>query len=203
MKKNLKNQYGFTLLELIIVVPLIGIILLIAYNMLFLTTKSFNSVNDSFDISEDLRIFLINIQREANQAKKSEENLDALHRVSQSELYIYTDIDDDFIPELVRYRLVGNEIRKDIKKTSNSKYPFEFTNSFINERVVLSNVANTEIFSNVEKLKEPATEHEITQQEGKDYRRKVKMKLEISKREGNKSIVIETYLVTKSRTEYE
>ncbi|MGF7056983.1 PilW family protein [Brassicibacter mesophilus] len=203
MKKNLKNQYGFTLLELIIVVPLIGIILLIAYNMLFLTTKSFNSVNDSFDISEDLRIFLISIQREANQAKKSEEKLDALHRVSQSELYIYTDIDDDFIPELVRYRLVGNEIRKDIKKASNSKYPFEFTNLFINERVVLSNVANTEIFSYVEKLKEPATEHEITQQEGKDYRRKVKMKLEISKSEGNKSIVIETYLVTKSRTEYE
>jgi len=203
MKKYLKNQDGFSLMELIIVVPLISIILLISYNILFLSTKSFNSVNDSFNTAEDLRIFLTAIHKEANQAKKSEENLDALYRVSKSELHIYADIDNDFIPELVRYRLVGKEIRKDIKKATNNKYPLEFTNPFFNEKVVLSNVNNAEIFSEVEKLKESDTEEEITKQEGKDYRRKVKMRLKISKGEDNKPIVIETYLVTKSRTEYE
>jgi hypothetical protein len=57
---------------------------------------------------------------------------------------------------------------------------------------------NSDIFGDVEVVK--ATK---SGQEGKDYRRKVKMKIEINKGKNSNPILIETYLVTKSRTEFE
>lgn len=71
IKKIYGDKKGFTLAELVIVVPFITIIFILAYNMLFLTQKSFSTVNAGFDVAEELRIFQINIQKEANQAKKS------------------------------------------------------------------------------------------------------------------------------------
>jgi len=196
--KKISNQNGFTIIELIVVIPLIVIIVLISYNMFFLATKSFKDVNQNFSNSEELRMFIIDIQKEANQAKKAQEDIDALHRVNQSEIYIYTDIDEDNIPELVRYRLEDDDLIKDIKKASNDEYPYEFDSSFANEKVVLKNVINTEIFKEVERVKV-----EIEGYDDKDYRRKLKMRIETSVGKDSNPSVVEIYLVTKSRTKYE
>lgn len=197
-KKYFKTQNGITLIELMIVVPLVAIIFLITYNMFFLTVKSFRNVGDSFNTSEDLRFFLNTIRKEVNQGKKAEEDRGVLYRVNEKEIYIYTDIDGDDIPEIVRYRLMNNKIIKDVKKASNEKYPYKFEKFFKDEQVVLSDIMNSDIFGDVEVVK--ATK---SGQEGKDYRRKVKMKIEINKGKNSNPILIETYLVTKSRTEFE
>ena len=105
IRKIYINEKGFTLAELVIVVPFITIIFILAYNMLFLTQRSFKAISSGFYVAEELRIFQINIQKEANQAKKAEDAKDVLTRISQSELHIYTDIDNYSVPEIIRYRL--------------------------------------------------------------------------------------------------
>jgi len=198
-KKTICKTKGFTLVELVIVVPFIALIFILAYNMFFLTQRSFRSVAQSYDAAEELRIFQTNIQKEANQAKKGEEAKDVLHRISQEELYIYTDVDDDNIPEIVRYRLVNKKILRDVKKAMGNEYPYSYSaSSFGAAKPVLSNVVNTDIFSAQEVVKEPKSN-----QEAKDHRKKLKLKLVLSKEGYTENIEIQTYLVSKSRTEAE
>ncbi len=200
IKIMLQNRKGVTLIELVLVVSFISIIIMLSYNMLFLTQRGFKSVNDSFDISEQLRIFQIRIQKEANQGKKAVETDDVFKKISATELYIYTDIDGDSnnIPELVRYRKDGDKLKRDVKykKATSTEYPFVYQTSFTDEKVVLNNVSNTDIFGTVEKVREP-----ISGQETEDYRRKVMMTLKIIK--DGKVIDVQTMLVSKSRTETE
>lgn len=197
----IRNQKGITLIELLIVVPLVAIIIMISYNLFFLSTKSFNYVKDTFNSSEDIRVFINDIQKEASQAKKAVEDNTVLFKPANSNnnvLYIYTDIDNDDIPELVRYRLEGNEVKRDIKKAVNSKYPLKFTNPFTSEKVVLSNIANDGIFGEISYIN--------TSQQNfgdKDNRRKVKVNIEIYTSNNSTPIIIDMYLVTKSRTEFE
>ncbi|WIV11017.1 prepilin-type N-terminal cleavage/methylation domain-containing protein [Proteiniborus sp. MB09-C3] len=197
----IRNQKGITLIELLIVVPLVAIIIMISYNLFFLSTKSFNYVKDTFNSSEDIRVFINNIQKEASQAKKAVEDNTVLFKPANSNnnvLYIYTDIDNDDIPELVRYRLEGNEMKRDIKKAANSKYPFKFTNPFTSEKVVLSNITNDGIFGEISYIN--------TSQQSfgdRDNRRKVKVNIEIYTGKNSTPIIIDMYLVTKSRTEFE
>lgn len=113
-------------------------------------------------------------------------------------MYIYSDIDNDDIPELIRYRLDNNELKRDYKKATNIKYPFKYNSSFIDEKVVLSNVTNKDIFGEVSYIN---TEQEKFGE--KDNRRKVRMTIEISTGKNSTPVIIDTYLVTKSRTEFE
>lgn len=195
IKRSVKNNKGITLAELVIVVPFIAIIFALAFNMLFLIQRSFRTVNASFDVAEELRIFQINIQKEANRAKKGEEVNDVLTKVNQSTIHIYTDIDGDNIPEIIRYRKDGNELKKAVKykKSSSTVYPFSYNTNFEDEKIVLKNVTNNDIFGDVEKVRE------TKKGEGADHRRKVFMKLIIQN--GSKTVEINTYLVTKSRTD--
>lgn len=198
-KKKLSN-IGFTLVEITIVVPLIAIIFLIGYNTYFMINKSYKSVNNSFEISEELRIFQINIQKEANEAKKAEEGKEVLHKVSDSELYIYTDINKDNKPELTIYKLNDKKLYRFIKNASNNQYPYTFdyiSSDYSKAEIVLSNVMNTKLFENVEVVRE-----QKTGQEEKDNRRKIKINIDIASTD-DKTISIKTYLVTKSRTEAE
>ena len=198
-KKKHKREKGFTLVELALIVPLIAIITLISVNLIFFSYKSTSYVNHSFDTSEDIRIFLNSIQKEANQAKKAVDNekIGPFNRISSREIYIYTDVNGEN-PELIRYRLKDNRLLRDIKKTNNTTYPYEFKDKFIDEKVVLSNIVNEDIFGEVESLKE-----EKNTQEGEDFREKVKMTIEISTGKNNTPIKINTYLVSKSRAKFD
>lgn len=206
-KNLLKANIGFTLIEVVIVVPLVAIIFLVGFNVFFLINKSYGMVNDSFISSEEIRLFQINIQKEANQARKAElgnnepekEDKDkaALVKKSNSELHIYTDIDKDNIPELLIYYLDGRVLKKDVKKASNAsnnmKFPYVYKNPPVSSKAVLTNVNNTDIFGDVEDLRAAKSG-----QEGIDYRKKVKMNIEI-KGNDSETIIIQNYLVTKSR----
>ena len=197
-RKAMYNNKGFTLVELVLVIPLIAIVLLLGYNMLFLTQRSFTSVNRTFDVAEELRMFQNNIHKEANRAKKAEAARDAIHRISGTEIYIYTDInntDGRNIPELVRYRLVSGNLQRDFKNPAGTVYPYTYTSAFSAAETVVSNITNTDIFSAQERVKVVGEDS----QESPDYRVKLRMKLVIDGEPNN--IEVQGYLVSKSRTE--
>lgn len=191
---------GITLIELVLVLPMISVILIISYNLLFLSNKSFKIVNDSFVSNEELRIFQLNIQKEANNAKKAEESKDVIHKINESEIYIYTDTNNDDKPEIVRYKLSGTNILRTVNTSASTKYPYSYNtnnvSSWKNEEVVLKNVTNTDIFGDVERVKEL-----VRAQEDNDYRKKVDVNIKVKRNESNKITELTFLIATKSRTE--
>lgn len=207
----MKLRKGVTLIELMIALPLISIILIITYNMLFLSSKSFRYTNDTFMVGEDIRTFTTHIQKEARQAKKATNEKDGADQIAglhkplgtgDKELYIYTDLDDDGKPELIRYRLLNNQIMRAVETTKKGnaepKFPYQYEEAFKDEKVVLSNIINDDIFGAVEEV----GQHEHFN-DPKDHRRKVRMKIEVSTGEGNSPIIIHTVLTNKSRNEFD
>lgn len=201
---------GFTLMELLLVLPFISIILFLAYNMIFMTHRSFYSTKDNFSTYEDIRIFQLNIQKEANQARKAGEEIitvgkekkdimDVMRKISDKEIYIYTDIDDDQIPEIVRYRLENNKILRDIKKTTSKAYPYKYSGSWLNEKVVLKSVKDVKFVNEIENVKE--IDLNLINQSSKDHRKQTTLYLEINTGNKDKTINLQTLLVTKSRAE--
>lgn len=209
----MKQRKGMTLIELIIVLPLISIILMITYNMLFLSSKSFKYANDTFMTGEDIRAFTRGIQKEAQQAKKATDKkdgvneIDGLHMPLKQDnptLYIYADLDGDNKPELIRYQLVNHQIMRAVEKAKKikvgeePKFPYHYDERFNGEQVVLRNVINNDIFGDIEKIVANNGFVDLN-----DYRRRVTMKIEISTGEGSSPIVIHTILANKSRTQFD
>ncbi|MFA5577805.1 MAG: hypothetical protein WCZ27_08120 [Tissierellaceae bacterium] len=197
--KLINSRKAFSLIELLVILPLISIILILLFNILFLTNRSFGYTSNSFQVAEEIREFTNTIQKEVNQAINADAN-DTIYKPdgSNSELYIYTDLDGDGIPELVRYKLENKTIYKDIKKATNNVYPLKYQNNFTGRKKVLSNVANTEIFDQIERVEDPINVID----DNNDNRRKVKMTVEIRAKEGDSPLLIDTILVVKSRAQY-
>ncbi len=200
-EKRPLGSKGFALVELVLVVPLIAIVLLLGYNMLFLAQRGFTAVNRTFNVSEEARLFQMKIHSEANQARKAEETKDALDRISNKEMHIYTDVDNSDgknIPELVRYRIDGGSLKRSVASPDGTEYPYDYTSGFGTEEVVLNNIIEeqSEFF-----LQEPIKIISEGSQEAPDYRRKILMKLVIGGEPND--IEVQGYLVSKSRTEAE
>ncbi len=203
IKKYLKNKKGITLVELVIASSLMVIVLTLAYGMITNFNRIYKTTYNSYVTDEQLRIFLINIEREANHAKKSEEAEDKGPIVSsnQKTIDIYTDVEGDDKPELIRYELdsTKKEIKRSIKTPIGTDYPFKYTGSFKGEKVVLSNVVNQDVFTKLENVREVMPGKN---QGGRDYRKKIQMKVEVKGKENKNSIITEKQLITKSRSEY-
>ena len=196
----MKLRKGITLIELLVVVPLFSIILLIAYNMLFMASKSFKYTNEAFNKGEDIREFTMNIQREANQAKKANDHT-ALYKPvgTDKELYIYTDLHGEGNPTLIRYRIDNNKIIRSEYERNNNKYPYTFTKNVSRpEDIVLRNVDSSSVFGEVERVRE-----EKKFKDENDHRRRVKMEIEVFTGEGNTPIKIHSLLTNKSRNEFD
>lgn len=200
---NKKGGKGFTLIELLIVVPLISIIFLIAYNIIFMSNKSFFSTKDSFSTYEDIRIFEINIQKEANQARKATKNQDVMEKISGKELHIYTDINGDNIPEIVRYRIINKELIRDVKypmlKANSNEFPYAYNSSWSDEKVVLKNVKDTDFIGDIESIRKQ--DKNVITTNIKDYRKKTVLNLSINDDSKTGKIDLTIVLATKSRAE--
>ena len=198
-----ENKKGFTLIELFIVIPIILIIFIVAYNIIFMSSKNFVSTKNNFSTYEDIRVFEINIQKEANQARKATESNDVMEKISDKEIHIYTDINGDSIPELIRYRLDNKEIERDVKypllKSTDNQYPYTYSKSWSDQKIVLKNVVNSNFVGDIEKVVE--SDPNIITQSTKDYRKKGILNIRIGG--GNKAgeIDLTILLVTKSRAE--
>ncbi|WP_313756428.1 prepilin-type N-terminal cleavage/methylation domain-containing protein [Tissierella sp.] len=200
---NKKYNKGFTLIELIIVVPLISIIFLITYNIIFVSNKSFFSTKDKFSTYEDIRKFEINIQKEANQARKATKNQDVMEKISGKELHIYTDVNGDNIPEIVRYRIVNKELIRDVKypilKANSNEFPYVYNSSWSDEKIVLKNVKDIDFIEDIENIRKQ--DNNIITKDIKDYRKKATLKFSINDDSKTGKIDLTIVLVTKSRAE--
>lgn len=202
--KIFRIREGITLIELLIVLPMISVILLLVFNIFFLSNRGFKYTIDSFEVGEDLRNFTKSIQKETNQAIKSNKNTAIFKPINtgNNELCIYSDLDGDGIPELIRYKLKDNNIYRGTEKATNTDYELKFGNSFENEKIVLTHVTNTNIFGDlkgVEELKDAKGNYYVADN---DHRRKISMKIEIKKKDEDMPIIIDTLLVVKSRAQY-
>ncbi len=200
--KSKKKSRGFTLIELLLVIPLISIILIVAFNIIFITSKNFLYTKDSFSIYEQMKIFQTNIQKEANQARKANENKDVIEKINGRELHIYTDINGDNIPEIVRYMIVGNELIREVKYSklsSQNQYPYTYGNDWINRQVVLNNVEEKDFINEILDVKK--TDVNIVTNKIKDHRKKTTINLNVKSDYNDKEIKLSIGLVTKSRAE--
>lgn len=199
MKKLISNKKGTTLIELILVVLLIGIVLLIIYNIYFISIKSHKRIEDEVEINRELRYFLINIQNEVTQARKANEN--KIHEIEEGPIFIkdnkyfciYVDLDNDGKPELVQYFLEGNTLKRCESKTTDEEYPYVNYGNYSEPKVVLNNLDKNlkidDVFIDIDKIEKESS----IGQEHIETRKHVTIKINEN----------EYYLITKSKVEFE
>ena len=213
MKKLLKNKKGVTLVELLIAISLIGIILLIIHNILFISIKSYKIITNKVEINRELRYFLNNIQKEISQARKANDN--KIDEIEEGSIFIkdnkyfciYVDLDSVYKsdvgkPYLVQYYLKDNKLMRRQCKTIDDRYPYINFSTFTEPSVVLGNLVEgqkiEDIFRDIEILEKESN----IRTEYSETRKSVVLKLKIK---GNESKINEYqyYLFTKSKVEFE
>lgn len=170
-----KKNSGFSLIELLIVLPLVSIIFLISYNLIKVSNGSFLRIRSGNTTNNEMRSFITQIEREINNAKKAVEDKGPLYQLNNSELWIYTDIDNDKNPELIIYRVDGNSIKKGISKPINKEYPYEYA-AFEKKYIVLTNLVNRDVFNDLSEL---SNKPKSAFHRGEDNRMKIVINLEI------------------------
>lgn len=206
MKRLLRNNKGITLVELLITISLIGVVLLIIYNMFFISTKNYYNISNDVEINREVRIFLVTIQKEISQARKANDlYIDGKKEkgktgpifMEDGKFSIYVDLNNDGKPELVQYYLKdGNLVRRQ-SATTDLAYPYENFKDFTYPKVVLRNLDEgqklEDIFDNIKFIEKESNNW----QEYEETRKSVNLNFMI------KNKVYKHYLFTKSKVEFE
>lgn|GEM_PF-6409326 len=199
MKKLLLNKKGITLVELLLVVSLIGVVLLIIYNIYFISMKNYRTTEDDVEINREIRCFLIKIQKEVAQARKANEN--KIGEIEEGPIFIrnnkyfciYVDLDNDGKPELVQYYIEDDTIKRRQSKTKDKEYPYVDYGNYSKPETVLTNLDKNleidDIFIDIDKIEKESS----VGQEHIETRKCVTIKVK-----GN-----DCYLFTKSKVEFE
>lgn len=139
---------GFTLVELFIVLALLGTVLAIIYNLFFYSQDGWSRSTAEARVLQDARLTIMNMEREIRQARVSTSGEDAIVALSGSSLRIYADISKDNHPELIEYTLINGSLFRQVWKTSNDSFPYEYDQDEApyEETIVLSVVVNTNLF---------------------------------------------------------
>lgn len=192
--KRFKSIKGIGLIELIFAVALFSMILILIYNIFFISQKSYNSIKNQTLVTLDLQEVLEQLNSEVKKARKATEKEDSILLVSSTELRLYTDIEGDDRPELLRYRIDENNLLKSCAIANNDSYPYTYT-SFHKEAILLRDIVNTDVFSELAP---------VNPDNPKDHRRKVKLRLVIeNQNKMGEPYEIINYLMTRSRVEVE
>ncbi|MCB2355923.1 PilW family protein [Clostridium estertheticum] len=99
----IKDKRGFTLIELIIVIALLGVVILMGFSVLSFGYKSFNSQTDTTDNQSNVRYAMSDISKEIRRA-------DPTKRIVMADGII--NIDED----RVIYKLQGSTLLKNNKQ---------------------------------------------------------------------------------------
>lgn len=150
LKSIINDQKGFSLVEMLIVLALLGIVLAGAYQYFFYGYNSWTRSNEEAEQVQTARLAVMRMDSEVRGAQQGTENADPVVLVSDKEIRIYTDTDNDGHPELVCYKLVTNagvnSLRKSIVSPQGAAYPYTYSEPNQWETVV-SRVDNDNIFS--------------------------------------------------------
>lgn len=120
----MKRRRGMTLVELLVIIPIISIVVLGTYNLLFLNIRANREINKNFNNSTELRVFMKNINAESKSAKKVtlSNKVDKYPlTIDGKKLEIYTDIYGDG-PECVIYYLKDRKLIREIYSMYSNGY---------------------------------------------------------------------------------
>ncbi len=123
-KLKIKNQQGFTLLEVIISLGIAGVMVAIVIGIQFLVRESY-----SFSLNAVLTVDHANsgiqqLTRVIRNGRSGDNGAFILEVVGDQELVIYSNTDDQPDTERVRYFLEGNELKRGVIKPTS--FPFQY-----------------------------------------------------------------------------
>ncbi|ABR49605.1 hypothetical protein Amet_3477 [Alkaliphilus metalliredigens QYMF] len=194
---RIRKKSGFTLIELILVIALLLIVLMAVYNILFLGLFAYEKISEDSLVAMEIQLVIAQIERDVRQARKPNDDQDPVVRINSQELIIYTDITQDGKPEQIRYLVDGGVFKRSYRSSSNAEYPYTYSGSYGNERRLIINISNNDIFSEPEEVTIP--EHTYSPP---DYRRKLSLKIVIDSLDiRGGSLEIEKFLMSRSRVE--
>ncbi len=109
----IKNQKGITLVELMIVLALLGIVLAVGYNLLFYFQRGFDRINRDSQVTQEVNIFMMYIEREVRAARATAGGPPAM-AVNGNTLTINSDITRDGNLDVIEYSINTNTLMRSI-----------------------------------------------------------------------------------------
>ncbi len=147
--KSVNCTRGFTLVELLIVLALLGIVLAGLYNLLFFAQSGFTRASASTRINQDARLAIVSISNDLRNARPYAEGEDAVTVTNSNQIDITIfDVDANSY-RVIRYRLENGELERGVANFNDGNY--EDGDFVYAPNPIVSNVQNNEIFS-VEKV---------------------------------------------------
>jgi prepilin-type N-terminal cleavage/methylation domain-containing protein len=109
-----RQEHGFTLIEIIVTIVIVGIIAYIFLNFFSLGTGSYTLIETRSDVLQDERIVLDRMVREIRQAAST------ITITSATDISFPYDDNNDGINETYRYYLSGSNLRRTINGASDT-----------------------------------------------------------------------------------
>jgi len=143
--KSVNCTRGFTLVELLIVLALLGMVLAGLYNLLFFAQSGFTRASASTRINQDARLAIISISNDLRNARPYAEGLDAVTVTNDKNQIDITSFDYDANSYIkIRYRLLDGSLERGVAVYGTDNFVYAAS-------PIAANVLNNELFS-IEKV---------------------------------------------------
>lgn len=116
MSNNLLNKKGFSLIELLIVISILGVISTLILDFVVLSFKATRFEAEEAEAIKNARDGMNTMKMEIRGANSSAQGDYPLSTIDDQEFIFFSDIDKDDLYERVRYYLDDLELKKDVTK---------------------------------------------------------------------------------------
>ena len=125
MIRQIKNNQGITIIEVLITVAVLAIVIVIIYEFIISSSRLQVYVTQQATAIYDAQRSLESIGKEIREAADGDDGSWPIELADDNTLIIYSDIDTDEATERVRYYLAGTEFRKET--TEPIGFPIQYT----------------------------------------------------------------------------
>jgi len=142
IKSAIANERGFTLVELLVVLALLGIVIAGAYQYFFYGYSSWVRSAAEAEMIQNARQTVILMENEVREAERAAEGTPSVVVLDDGKkLRIYTRSKNETYPKLVSYRLENGNLERGVSFPKNDEYPYRYDEPNQWE-IVVSNVVN-------------------------------------------------------------